>query len=93
MLAFSGGNLFIGNWFQVWHGETEHTFCYYPMWVHTEVVETFFLQKFVKWVTQTSHIKNGIRTLKNQYFSPQNILMLLLLSALKPPAYTWEAAE
>ena len=32
--------------------------------------------------SQTSHIKNGIRTLKNQYFSPQNILMLLLLSAL-----------
>lgn len=23
----------------------------------------------VKFITQTSHIKNGIRTLKNQYFS------------------------
>ena len=23
-------------------------------------------------VTQTSHIKNGLRTLKNQYFNPQN---------------------
>ena len=25
-------------------------------------------------VTQTSHTQNGIRTLKNQYFSPQSIL-------------------
>lgn len=23
-------------------------------------------------ITQTSHIKNGLRTLKNQYFNPQN---------------------
>ena len=23
-------------------------------------------------LTQTSHIKNGLRTLKNQYFNPQN---------------------
>ena len=25
-----------------------------------------------KYITQTSHIKNGLRTLKNQYFNPQN---------------------
>ena len=25
-------------------------------------------------LTQTSHTQNGIRTLKNQYFSPQSIL-------------------
>ena len=25
-------------------------------------------------ITQTSHTQNGIRTLKNQYFSPQSIL-------------------
>ena len=31
----------------------------------------------VKYITQTSHTKNGIRTLKNQYFSSQiSILML-----------------
>ena len=28
-----------------------------------------FLNNFIKLITQTSHIKNGIRTLKNQYFS------------------------
>ena len=27
-----------------------------------------------KLITQTSHTQNGIRTLKNQYFSPQSIL-------------------
>ena len=27
---------------------------------------------FKKFSTQTSHIKNGLRTLKNQYFNPQN---------------------
>lgn len=43
--------------------------------------------------TQTSLIKNGICTLKNQYFSPQNILMRLPLSAPMHPAYTGEDAE
>ena len=27
------------------------------------------IKKRIKYVTQTSHIKNGIRTLKNQYFN------------------------
>ena len=27
-----------------------------------------------EYLTQTSHTQNGIRTLKNQYFSPQSIL-------------------
>ena len=43
--------------------------------------------------TQTSLIKNGICTLKNQYFSPQNILMRLPLSVPMHPAYTGEDAE
>ena len=30
--------------------------------------------KYKVLVTQTSHTQNGIRTLKNQYFSPQSIL-------------------
>lgn len=30
--------------------------------------------KGYKFLTQTSHTQNGIRTLKNQYFSPQSIL-------------------
>lgn len=40
--------------------------------------------------TQTSHNKNGSRTLKNQYFSPQNTLMRLPLSVPMHPAYTLE---
>ena len=39
-----------------------------------------------KIITQTSHVKNGIRTLKNQYFSPQNTLMRLFLSVPMRPA-------
>ena len=30
-------------------------------------------------ITQTSHTSNGISTLKNQYFSPQNTLIRLYL--------------
>ena len=33
--------------------------------------------------TQTSHTQNGIRTLKNQYFSPQNILKQPLSPVLR----------
>lgn len=36
--------------------------------------------------TQTSYITNGIPTLKNQYFSQQNIFTSLILSVLEPPA-------
>ena len=46
-----------------------------------------------KLLTQTSHIKNGIRTLKNQYFSPQNTLMRLFLSVLMHPACILGDAE
>ena len=48
-------------------------------------------QNMVK--TQTSHIKNGIRTLKNQYFSPQNTLMRLFLSVPMHPACILGDAE
>ena len=34
----------------------------------------WFLIMIALFVTQTSHTQNGIRTLKNQYFSPQSIL-------------------
>ena len=44
-------------------------------------------------ITQTSHIKNGIRTLKNQYFSPQNTLMRLFLSVPMRPACILGDAE
>ncbi len=40
-------------------------------------------------ITQTSHTKNGICTLKNQYFSTQNIFMRLILSVPELPAYIW----
>ena len=43
--------------------------------------------------TQTSHIKNGIRTLKNQYFSPQNTLMRLFFSVPMHPACILGDAE
>ncbi len=44
-------------------------------------------------ITQTSHVKNGIRTLKNQYFSPQNTLMRLFLSVPMRPACILGDAE
>ena len=31
-----------------------------------------YIDESKKLFTQTSHIKNGLRTLKNQYFNPQN---------------------
>ena len=37
------------------------------------MVLAFLLGLFI-FFTQTSHTQNGIRTLKNQYFSPQSIL-------------------
>ncbi len=51
------------------------------------------IKKRIKYVTQTSHIKNGIRTLKNQYFSPQNTLMRLFFSVPMHPACILGDAE
>lgn len=48
---------------------------------------------YAKSLTQTSHVKNGIRTLKNQYFSPQNTLMRLFLSVPMRPACILGDAE
>lgn len=52
-----------------------------------------FLGDIGNMITQTSHIKNGIHTLKNQYFWPLNTLMQLSSSVPVHPAYIWGDAE
>ena len=59
----------------------------------TEKQKTKVGKIIFEYKTQTSHIKNGICTLKNQYFSPQNTLMRLSLSVPMHPAYTGGDAE
>lgn len=58
-----------------------------------EMYINILLKQLNNLYTQTSHVKNGIRTLKNQYFSPQNILMRLFLSVPMRPACILGDAE
>lgn len=37
--------------------------------LNTQAAFIACLRQYCRYITQTSHIKNGIRTLKNQYFS------------------------
>ncbi len=60
---------------------------------YSELLDEFTRNDSIYIITQTSHVKNGIRTLKNQYFSPQNTLMRLFLSVPMRPACILGDAE
>ena len=60
---------------------------------HSNEDKKILTNRTIRHITQTSHIKNGIRTWKNQYFSPQNILIPLFLPVPEPSAYIGEDAE
>ena len=57
--------------FMEWGGIGEKHFVGFQNYI-TMFHDKVFYTAFFNNLTQTSHIKNGLRTLKNQYFNPQN---------------------